>query len=162
MTIRGGPGVRIPRSHPRCANRSGSLPLRLANVIGRDEVLDALTAKLRLGRLVTIVGPGGIGKTTVAIALAERIARRQPNGAVFVDLAPIGDPALVAVALAAAIGVSAAHPGTRGRRFGRHWPERPRPAGRPRQLRACDRRRREPRRARAARRAGCAHPGDQP
>ena len=81
------------------------LPLRLANVIGRDEVLDALAAKLRLRRLVTIVGPGGIGKTTVAVALAERIARRQPNGAVFVDLAPIGDPSLAAAALAAAIGV---------------------------------------------------------
>jgi predicted ATPase/DNA-binding winged helix-turn-helix (wHTH) protein len=83
-----------------------ALPSRLANVIGRDEVLDALAAKLRSRRLVTIVGPGGIGKTTVALALAERIGGRQRNGAVFVDLAPVGEPALVAAALAAAIGVT--------------------------------------------------------
>jgi len=82
-----------------------ALPSRLTNVIGRDEVLDALTAKLRLQRLVTIVGPGGIGKTTVALALAERIAKRQATDAVFVDLASIGEPSLVAAALAAAIGV---------------------------------------------------------
>lgn len=82
-----------------------TLPGRLANVLGRDEVLDVLATRVAMRRLVTIVGPGGIGKTTVALALAERVACRQRHGAVFVDLAPIVDAALVPAALAAAIGV---------------------------------------------------------
>ncbi len=97
-------GVGMRAGEPAVAPVS-AFPLRLTNVIGRDEVLDALTAKLRLHRLVTIVGSGGIGKTTVAVTLAERISRRYANGAAFVDLAPVGDPSLVQAALAAAIGV---------------------------------------------------------
>lgn len=82
-----------------------ALPPRLASVIGREQVLESLAARLQSHRLVTLVGSGGIGKTTVALALAERVASRQRHGAVFVDLAPIVDPTLVPAVLAAAIGV---------------------------------------------------------
>ena len=86
------------------------LPSRLTGVIGREEVLVALAAKLREGRFVTLVGPGGIGKTTTALALADAIAGHYADGACFVDLAPLDEPSLVPGALATAIGVAAPEP----------------------------------------------------
>ncbi len=82
-----------------------ALPSRLCSIVGREATLAALSIKLQHHRLLTIVGSGGIGKTTVALALAEAAAGRHAEGALFVDLAPLGDPALVPAALAAAIGV---------------------------------------------------------
>ena len=82
-----------------------ALPPRLCSVVGREAALAALSVKLQHRRLLTIVGSGGIGKTTVALALAEAVAGRHAEGALFVDLAPLDDPALVPAALAAAIGV---------------------------------------------------------
>ncbi len=82
-----------------------ALPPRLCSIVGRETTLDALAVKLQYRRLLTIVGPGGIGKTTVALALAEVVAARHAQGALFVDLAPLDDPTLVPAALAAAMGV---------------------------------------------------------
>ena len=50
-----------------------NLPLAVTRMIGRDETVAALVSRLSRQRLVTIVGPGGIGKTTVALAVAERV-----------------------------------------------------------------------------------------
>ena len=99
----------VPASAPEASAVSPppSLPFRLTGIIGREDVLDTLAAKLQQRRLVTLVGSGGIGKTTVALALAHRVARRQAHGALFVDLAPLGDPSLVPAALAAALRVPA-------------------------------------------------------
>src|SRR5882724_589466 len=53
-----------------------NLPLAVTRMIGRDETVSALVSRLSRQRLVTIVGPGGIGKTTVALAAAERMIAR--------------------------------------------------------------------------------------
>jgi len=73
-------------------------------IIGRDDDVAALTVSLSLGRFLTIVGPAGVGKTAVALAVARRAAARFEDGVVFVDLSTIGDPRLVCPAIASALG----------------------------------------------------------
>jgi predicted ATPase/DNA-binding winged helix-turn-helix (wHTH) protein len=77
-----------------------NLPLALTRMIGRDEAVAALVSRLSRQRLVTIVGPGGIGKTTVALAVAERMIESYEHGVWLVDLAPLADPRLVPSAVA--------------------------------------------------------------
>jgi predicted ATPase/DNA-binding winged helix-turn-helix (wHTH) protein len=79
-----------------------SLPTRL---IGRDAVVPELVASLQAHRLVSIVGPGGIGKTMVAVAVAERFAETFDGEVCFVDLGTISAPGFVAAAIARALGV---------------------------------------------------------
>ena len=74
-------------------------------MIGREETVTALVARLSRQRLVTIVGPGGIGKTTVALAVAERMIGAYEHGVWLVDLAPLGDPGLVPSAVATVLGL---------------------------------------------------------
>jgi predicted ATPase len=74
-------------------------------MIGRDEIVEALLAQVSHQRLVTIVGPGGIGKTTVALAVAERMIASYEHGVCLVDLAPLTDPRLVPTAVATALGL---------------------------------------------------------
>ncbi len=76
------------------------------HVIGRAPVIDALCTQLPLRRLVTIVGPGGIGKTTVALAAAKSLTAAYADGFVFVDLAPVNDATLITSLLATALGIS--------------------------------------------------------
>jgi DNA-binding winged helix-turn-helix (wHTH) protein len=57
-----------------------NLPVALTRMIGRDETVSALLSRLSDQRLVTIVGPGGIGKTTVALAVAERVITSYEDG----------------------------------------------------------------------------------
>lgn len=63
-----------------------NLPLSLVRPLGRIDFIDAIVAQLPQRRLITIVGPGGMGKTTVAIAAAERLAGQFADGVAFVDL----------------------------------------------------------------------------
>src|SRR5262249_9971288 len=56
---------------PSVVERPIDMPVPLAHVVGRSDVVSALAAQLRLHRFITIVGPGGIGKTTVAVAVAN-------------------------------------------------------------------------------------------
>jgi predicted ATPase/DNA-binding winged helix-turn-helix (wHTH) protein len=81
------------------------LPISLTRIVGRDDAVAALAAQLPRQRLITIVGAGGIGKTTVALAVAEQSAGAFQHGARFVDLAPLSDPRLVSTALASALGL---------------------------------------------------------
>lgn len=82
-----------------------ALPARLQRMLGRDAALQALRAQLAQHRFVSLVGPGGVGKTTLALGVAEALAPGLADGVRFVDLAPVADGALVASALAAAIGL---------------------------------------------------------
>src|SRR4051794_3669988 len=72
-----------------------NLPLAVTRMIGRDETVAALVSPLSRERLGTTVGPGGIGKPTVALAVAERVIADYEHGVWLVDLAPLGDPRLV-------------------------------------------------------------------
>jgi predicted ATPase/DNA-binding winged helix-turn-helix (wHTH) protein len=82
-----------------------NLPFAATRMIGRDEAVAAIVSRLSRERLVTIVGPGGIGKTTVALAVAERMIASYEHGVWLVDLAPVGDPRLVPTAVATVLGL---------------------------------------------------------
>ncbi len=108
-----GPAIVAAPSTPGSpTHRNHNLPARLNHAIGRSSVAAALGERLATRRLVSIVGPGGMGKTTVALSVAEEQLGRYSDGVWFVDLAPLADPARVPMALAAAlqISVSAADP----------------------------------------------------
>ena len=81
------------------------LPLRMTGVLGRDEVLDQLRSLLPRCRLVTLVGHGGIGKTTLALCLAAELQGGYAAGACFVDLALLCSANQIPDALAASLGL---------------------------------------------------------
>jgi predicted ATPase/DNA-binding winged helix-turn-helix (wHTH) protein/class 3 adenylate cyclase len=80
-------------------------PLSMARLFGRAEVIETLSTRLAQQRLITITGPGGIGKTSVALAVADRVRPGLPDGACVVDFAPLADGKLVPTALASALGI---------------------------------------------------------
>ena len=82
------------------------LPPPLARMVGRSEITVSLAAQLAEHRFVTIVGPGGIGKTTVALAIADASITIFKGRVYFVDLAALADPSLVPSALASALGIA--------------------------------------------------------
>src|SRR6185369_2280787 len=71
----------------------------------RGQAVREVAGLLETYRLVTVTGPGGVGKTRLADAVARRVAARFADGAWLAELAPVRDPAQVAVAVAAALGV---------------------------------------------------------
>ena len=85
-----------------------ALPESPSLLVGRRKELEGLRALLRDGgtRLVTLTGAGGSGKTRLALEVAREQASSYANGAALVELAPVGDPALVVPTIAAALGVA--------------------------------------------------------
>ena len=77
-----------------------NLPLRRTRMIGRQPLVDSLMSELPRRRCITLVGPGGIGKTTVALRVAEQLIGFYRDGIRLVDLAPLNDPALIGSHLA--------------------------------------------------------------
>ena len=90
------------RSHP-----SAQLPVPPTRLIGRETEVTAITHLLAQDdvRLVTLTGPGGIGKTRLALAVAADAVSRYQDGVFFVDLSALTDPALVMPTIAATVGV---------------------------------------------------------
>ena len=82
-----------------------NLPFATTRMIGREEIVTTLVTQLSHQRLVTVVGPGGIGKTTVGLAVAERMIGAYEHGVWLVDLAPLRDPGLVPSAVATVLGL---------------------------------------------------------
>jgi predicted ATPase/DNA-binding winged helix-turn-helix (wHTH) protein len=82
------------------------LPARLTRLIGRADAVENLSAQLEAHRFVTIVGTGGIGKTTVALAVAETCANRYADGVAFIDLAAIAHDPFVPSAMALGCGLA--------------------------------------------------------
>ena len=75
-------------------------------LLGRETTLVELASKLQKWRCVTLVGPGGIGKTSVALALPPRLSEHYKDGTVFLDLSPVADPAHLPSALATQLGLA--------------------------------------------------------
>ena len=84
-----------------------NLPADLSPLIGRDEDVERIGSLLESERLVTLTGPGGIGKTRLALAVAAERAELFPNGTFLVDLAPITEADRIPGAIANTIGVAA-------------------------------------------------------
>ena len=103
------PAVVLPDEPPAVLGPDDAvvLPAPLTELIGRDSELDSLERMLRSRstRLLTLTGPGGIGKSRLAIAAADRVSDAFPGGVQFVDFLPVHDPTLVANTIAQALGV---------------------------------------------------------
>ena len=87
----------------RPRRRLGNLPAEATSFVGRRRELAEIRKKLTTARLVSLVGPGGVGKTRLAIRAATDLGRRFADGAWLVELADIRDPALVTNAVVAAL-----------------------------------------------------------
>ena len=92
----------------RRTNPIAALPARRTDIIGRDDAIERIVAQVRAHRFVTVLAAGGMGKTTVALAVAHAAAADFPDGVHFVDLAPVLDACLVAQVVASSLGCATA------------------------------------------------------
>ncbi|HEY6294027.1 MAG TPA: NB-ARC domain-containing protein, partial [Streptosporangiaceae bacterium] len=82
-----------------------AFPAELTSFIGRDKPVREVTGLLAEHRLVTVTGPGGSGKTRLAVKVAKHVIHRFADGVWLIQLAPVADPALVPSAVAAMLGI---------------------------------------------------------
>ncbi len=106
----GGHPPRTPRHHPPGASpvpaaRSTNLRAALTSFVGRDAELAQVAELLRAHRLLTLTGPGGAGKTRLAVEAARAELDAMPDGVWLVELAPVTDPAEVTSAVLGALGL---------------------------------------------------------
>lgn len=101
-------GVEIEEAGPAptAATRTSNLPIATTRIIGRQSFIDAIHSELRDSRLVSIIGPGGIGKTTVALAVAEGEIARYRDGVWLLDLSTLPYAPLVATSIGTALGLA--------------------------------------------------------
>jgi predicted ATPase/DNA-binding SARP family transcriptional activator len=81
------------------------LPVRLAPLVGRERELRAILQALAQGRLLTLTGPGGTGKTRLALATADAAAASYQDGVCWIELAPLNDPEIVGQEVATRLSV---------------------------------------------------------
>jgi predicted ATPase/DNA-binding XRE family transcriptional regulator len=83
-----------------------ALPVDPSSLIGREREIGEIQLLLKSGRLLTLTGTAGIGKTRLALEVARRVHEQYADGVAFIDLAPLSDGGLVARAAALAVGVA--------------------------------------------------------
>ncbi|MHC2576761.1 putative ATPase/DNA-binding winged helix-turn-helix (wHTH) protein [Bradyrhizobium diazoefficiens] len=83
-----------------------SLPVQLAKMVGREEVIEKISNGLSLYRFMTVVGPGGIGKTAVAVTDGHRRSQDFGGRVFFVDFGPLRDASHIATTIASALGLT--------------------------------------------------------
>ncbi|MFC8129973.1 BTAD domain-containing putative transcriptional regulator [Streptomyces sp. NPDC057302] len=105
-----------PEARPESAPTPNRLPARLTSFVGRDEELDRLDALLTASRLVTLVGPGGAGKTRLSLEAVTRHRAYRRGRVWFVPLAGVGTPDQLADAVHAALSAGLPASGARGDR----------------------------------------------
>ncbi|HYW23832.1 MAG TPA: LuxR C-terminal-related transcriptional regulator [Terriglobales bacterium] len=88
-----------------------NLPSELTPFLGRERELSDLSRLIHGARLVSLLGPAGIGKTRLAVRLADLLSRRYPDGAWLIQLAPVADSDLLPAVIAGALGIAEARPG---------------------------------------------------
>src|SRR5262249_58451355 len=94
------------KARPATAERADvehNLPTALTPIVGRSDAIALLTKSIADHRLVTVLGPGGIGKTTVALAVARQFLTSFAEGVRFVDFSSLAEPRLVASVLASTL-----------------------------------------------------------
>ena len=101
----GGYGTGVGGTAVISAGGVHGFPAALTSFIGRDGPVREMAGLLEEYRLVTVTGPGGLGKTRLAGQVARQVAGRFADGAWLVELAPVQDPAQVPAVVAAALGV---------------------------------------------------------
>ena len=99
-------GQEVGSAQERAAPGAQKLPARLARMMGRERAINEIADRLSIHRFVTVVGPGGIGKTTVAISVGHAMLDDFAGAVCFADLGPLNDPLLVASAVASALGLA--------------------------------------------------------
>jgi predicted ATPase/DNA-binding winged helix-turn-helix (wHTH) protein len=102
--IRSAAEVATPASRDT-RNLAHGLPPRLARMAGRDDAVRGLAAELAEHRFVTVLGPAGIGKTTVAVAVGHALLDDFGGAVRFIELGALTDPALVVATVASTLGV---------------------------------------------------------
>ena len=102
----------------------GNLPLRMTSFVGRNGYLARLQDLLAAGRLVTLTGPGGAGKTSLAVELARRVATAFPDGAWLIDLAAVRDAKDVRATVARTLGLHDGPTGPAADRLDAHLADR--------------------------------------
>jgi predicted ATPase/DNA-binding winged helix-turn-helix (wHTH) protein len=96
------PSAALP---PAAARPLSNLPAPMTELVGRDAELARFAERIAANRLVTLIGPGGIGKTRLAIEVARTLLPQFADGAWVAELAAVSDPELVPGAVAAALGL---------------------------------------------------------
>jgi predicted ATPase/DNA-binding winged helix-turn-helix (wHTH) protein len=99
-----GAGATMAAAQPAAALPPTNLPGPVSELIGRDDELCEIVG-LAAHRLVTLTGPGGIGKTRLALAVARRVLPQFADGVWLAELSSLADPALVPATVAAAVGL---------------------------------------------------------
>jgi non-specific serine/threonine protein kinase len=95
----------VSRGQVTGPRRLGLLPAEATSFVGRTVELAGIAALLKTARMVTVVGPAGVGKTRLSLRAAALTSDRFPDGVWLADLAGIGDPELLTPTVAAALGL---------------------------------------------------------
>lgn len=114
----------VPAPGDQTPRRVGNLPLTFTPLLGRAADLDAVSMLPEISPLTTITGPGGVGKTRLAIETGRRLTDRFPDGVWFVDLAAVVDPGDVPHAAARVLGVRESGRATLAERLANHVRQR--------------------------------------